>query len=383
MSERRIPLAEPSLEGNVGRYLQECVETNFVSSVGPFVQRFEEELAAKVGARFAVACSTGTAALHVAMRLAGVDSGDDVIVPTMTFIASANPVLYERAAVTLVDIEPRTWNLDPLLVVEELDRRARRGLRQPKAIEVVHVLGHPVDIDPIVVACERHGVFLIEDGAEALGATYREGRFAGKHVGTLGRVGCFSFNGNKIVTSGGGGMIVTDDEALARRAKHLTTQARLPRVEYMHDEVGYNYRLTNVAAAIGVAQLEKLDDFVARKRRIAARYDDALGDVAGIGLAARASFADPTFWLYTITVDPERFGCDATTLRLHLAQRGIEARPIWTPLHRMPMYAGASRLGGHVADAVYERALSLPSSVTLSEPDQRFVIETLIARGTR
>ncbi|MEO8501101.1 MAG: DegT/DnrJ/EryC1/StrS family aminotransferase, partial [Vicinamibacteria bacterium] len=284
MSDPRIPLAEPFLKGNEKAYLMECVDSNFVSSVGPFVRRFEEEFATQVGSRFAVACASGTAALHVAMRLVGVEPGDEVFVASLTFVASANPIVYERGVPVFVDSESESWNMDPGLVSEELDRRARLGLRQPRAVEIVHLLGQPARIEELVESCERHGVTLIEDASEALGATYETGRFEGKQVGAIGRIGCFSFNGNKLLTSGGGGMITTDDPELARRAKHLTTQARLPGLEYRHDEVGYNYRLSNLAAALGLAQLEKCHDLLRRKRSNAAYYDEKLRDLDGIEL---------------------------------------------------------------------------------------------------
>jgi len=374
MSERRrIPLSEPVLDGNEQAYVAECFASNFVSSVGPFIERFEREFAAYVGARFAVACASGTAALHVAMRLLGVGPGDEVFVPTLTFIASANPIAYERATPVFVDAEERTWNIDPALVVEEIERRVRAGLRLPRAVEVVHILGHPADIDPIVTICERHGIAVIEDAAEALGARWSAGAGAGRHVGTLGRVGCFSFNGNKIVTTGGGGMIVTDDESLARRAKHLTTQARLPGAEYRHDEVGYNYRLTNMAAALGVAQLEQLPRFVAAKRAIARRYDEAFGDRPELSLPPRVGWADPTYWLYSVRARTRR-----NRILAALAERAIEARPIWSPLHTQPMYATAPRLGGTVAERIFAEGVSLPCTPNLPERDQRVVIDEVL-----
>jgi dTDP-4-amino-4,6-dideoxygalactose transaminase len=264
----RIPLAEPTLGGNAGRYLAECLASNYVSSVGPFVERFEREFAAAVGSRYAVACASGTAALHLAMRVLDVGPGDEVFVPTLTFVASANPIRYERATPVLVDVEEETLNLDPGIVADELDRRARQGLRQPKAIEVVHLVGHPADLAPVLAAAERHGVPVIEDASEALGAAYVGGLLGGRAVGSIGRLGCFSFNGNKLITTGGGGMVTTDDEALARRARHLSTQARLPGRAYDHDEIGFNYRLTNLAAALGVAQLEQLDELLAARRAV-------------------------------------------------------------------------------------------------------------------
>ena len=380
MSEARIPLSEPCLSGRTRDYLDECVRSNYVSAVGPFVERFEREFAAYVGSRFAVACASGTAAIHVALRLLGVGPGDEVLVPTLTFVASANPILYERAAPVLVDAERETWNMDPELVAEELDRRARKGLRQPKAVEAVHILGHPARLEPLAEACIRHGVAWFEDASEALGARYADGPYIGRHVGTIGRLGCYSFNGNKIITTGGGGMITTDDPALARRAKHLTTQARLPGPEYRHDEVGYNYRLSNLAAAVGVAQLEQLPEFLAAKRRIAARYDEGLAGLPGVTAPPRALWAQPSLWLYSVGIDALLFGRGWRALVAELEAAGIQARPIWSPLHTMPMYREHRRLGGRVAEELFEAGLSLPSSVTLTVEQQDKVVRALRGR---
>ncbi len=378
MSERRIPLAEPLLAGNERAYLLECLDTNFVSSVGPFVLRFEQEFAARTGSRFAVACSSGTAALHVAMRLVGVEPGDEVFVASLTFVASANPIVYERGIPVFVDSERETWNMDPGLVVEELDRRARLGLRQPRAVEVVHLLGQPARIEELVEACARHGVALIEDASEAVGATYESGPFKGKHVGAIGLLGCFSFNGNKLLTAGGGGMITTNDPELARRAKHLTTQARLPGLEYRHDEVGYNYRLTNLAAALGLAQLEKCDDLLERKRANARYYDKRLGDLHGLTLRPRTPWARASHWLYSITVDPDAFGRTSRETIDALQTENIEARPIWSPLHTQPIFEGAPMLGsGRVSTELFDRALSLPSSAGLTDSERARVVKAL------
>jgi dTDP-4-amino-4,6-dideoxygalactose transaminase len=377
-ARRRIPLAEPTLGGNAERYLRECLATNFVSSVGPFVERFEREFAAAVGSRYAVACSSGTAALHLAMRVLGVGPGDEVFVPTLTFVASANPIRYERATPVLVDVEEETLNLDPGIVADELARRARLGLRQPRAIEVVHLVGHPADIVPLLDAAARHGIPVIEDASEALGATYRGGSLDGRSVGSLGRVGCFSFNGNKIITTGGGGMVTTDDEALARRARHLSTQARLPGRAYDHDDVGYNYRLTNLAAALGVAQLEMLPDLLAARRAVAARYDAALAATPLLRPAPRATWADPSFWLYTARLAAPDAAVRDRVLDA-LAARAIDARPIWTPIHALAPYRDAPRLGGAVAERIFAAALSLPSSSSLAPTDQDRVVEALHA----
>jgi len=373
----RVALSEPCLSGNEKRYLDECIATNFVSSVGPFVDRFEREFAAFVGSRFAVACASGTAALHVAFRLIDLQPGDEVLVPSLTFVASVNPIAYERGTPVLVDSELETWNMDPELVVGYIERAARSGKRLPRAVEVVHLLGHPAQIEPIVDVCEKHGIPLIEDAAEALGARYRGGRFDGKQVGTIGRIGCFSFNGNKIITTGGGGMITTDDPELAKRAKHLTTQARLPGPAYRHDEIGYNYRLTNIAAALGVAQLEQLPGFMAKKQRIAARYDAALGGREDVILPPRATWAASTCWLYSIRVGGDQ-SRDEWIRRLAAEQ--IESRPIWTPVHEMPMYRDAPRLGGERAERLAAEALSIPCSVGLTDAEQDRVIAHLARR---
>jgi len=378
-SEPRIPLAEPMIGGNAQAYLEECLATNFVSSVGPFVARFEREFAASVGARYAVACASGTAAIHLALRVLGVGPGDEVLVPTLTFVASANPVRYVGATPVFVDSESITYNLDPELVAGELDRRAEAGRRQPAAIEVVHLLGHPADLAPILEAAERHGVPVFEDASEALGATYTSGPFAGRMVGTIGLVGCFSFNGNKLITTGGGGMVVSDDEALARRARHLSTQARLPGLAYDHDELGYNYRLSNVAAALGVAQLEELPALSAARRANAAAYDAAIARMPGVLPAPRAPWADPSFWLYTAALRPAVAPGSRDAVIASLADAGIEARPIWTPLHRTRLWRDAQRIGGTVADAVFDVAFSLPSSSSLDDVQRARVVIALDA----
>jgi dTDP-4-amino-4,6-dideoxygalactose transaminase len=378
-SEARIPLAEPTIGGNAARYLDECLRTNFVSSVGPFVGRFEEAFAEAVGARYAVACASGTAAIHLALRVLDVGPGDEVLVPTLTFVASANPVHYVGARPVFVDAERQTYNLDPTLVVDEIERRARTGQHQPAAIEVVHLLGHPADIDPVMEVAARHGVPVLEDASEALGARYVAGSWAGRHVGTIGRVGCFSFNGNKLVTTGGGGMLVTDDEALARRARHLSTQARLPGRAYDHDEVGYNYRLSNVASALGLAQLEQLPELLEGRLANAVDYDAAIGRIPALAPAPRAAWAAPSFWLYTTALRPGSASMTRDELLANLEAAGIDARPIWTPLHRTRLWRDAPRIGGSVAEEVFASAFSLPSSSSLGGERRTRVIRALEA----
>jgi dTDP-4-amino-4,6-dideoxygalactose transaminase len=311
--------------------------------------------------------------------VAGVGRGDLVAVSDLTFIASANAARYLGADLLLVDADPRTWGMDAGLLAEELRRRRRRGLRLPSVVEVVHVLGQPADVEALREVCEEHGTVLVEDAAEALGATWSAGPLAGRAVGTVGAVGAYSFNGNKIMTTGGGGMLVTDDEELATRARHLTTQARVPDRGYLHDEVGYNYRLTNVAAALGVAQLSRLDDLVAAKRRIAARYDAAF---AGTGLTVppRCPGMDSTYWLYSVLVPGTTPGTtERDDLLDALAAAGVQARALWRPLHDQPALAGAEVVGGAVGAEVFRRGVSLPCSAGLTGAQQDRVIAAVRA----
>jgi dTDP-4-amino-4,6-dideoxygalactose transaminase len=370
-----IPLAVPNIGALERHYVVEAVESGFVSSVGPFVAEFEDRFAHRVGAKHAIACATGTAAIHIGLILLGVERDDEVFCSDFTFVGSVNPIAYLGAQPVFVDSETRTWNLDPALLAAELNRRATAGEPMPKVVEVVHVLGQPADIDPIVDACERHGIAILEDAAESLGAGWSAGRFAGKHTGTVGRLGCFSFNGNKIATTGGGGMIVTDDDELAARARHLTTQAKVPDVGYLHDEVGYNYRLTNIAAGLGLAQLERLGEFVAAKQRIAARYDEALRDLP-LELPPRVEGLDATYWLYSVMVS-EGDGRGRDAMLAHLARHRVGARALWRPLHAQPPFSGARVLGGDVGDGFFDRGLSLPCSTDLIERDQDRVIEAV------
>jgi dTDP-4-amino-4,6-dideoxygalactose transaminase len=373
--EGTIPLAVPNIGELERRYVLEAVESGYVSSVGPFVAEFERRFAERVGARHAIACSTGTAAIHVGLLLLGVERGDEVFCSDFTFVGSVNPIAYLGASPVLVDSETRTWNIDPELLAGELDRRAAQGRPLPKVVEVVHVLGQPADMEPLMDACARLGVPVLEDAAESLGAGWTGGRYAGRHTGTVGRVGCYSFNGNKIATTGGGGMIVTDDDELAARARHLTTQAKVPDVGYLHDEVGYNYRLTNLAAGLGLAQLERLDEFVAAKHRIAARYDAAFADLPLV-LPPRLDGMDATYWLYSVLV-PEADGRGRDELLQHLNGVGVGARSLWRPLHAQPPYVSVPVVGGGVGDGLFGRGVSLPCATELTDADQDRVIEAV------
>lgn len=364
----RILLSPPHLTGEELRYVREAFATNWVAPLGPHVDAFEQEFRAMVGAEHAIAVSSGTAALHLALILAGVGHGDEVLVSTFTFAASANPITYLGARPVFIDSERTSWNMDPGLLEDTLAARARIG-RLPKAVVVAHIYGQSADLDPIVAACARYSVPLIEDAAEALGATYK-----GRSPGTVGLIGCYSFNGNKIITTSGGGMLVTNDATLAARARKLATQAREPVAHYEHTEIGYNYRLSNVLAGIGRAQLAALEKRVAARRANFARYQVALGDLPGIGFQPEAPWGRHTRWLTCITIDPDEFGADREAVRLALEAANIESRPLWKPLHQQPVFAGCEVIGGAVAEELFARGLCLPSGSSLAPADIERVI---------
>jgi perosamine synthetase len=376
-----IPLSVPTLCGREWEYVKECLDTNWVSSAGEFVTRFERDVAAYVGRAYAVATVNGTAALHAALAVAGVEADDEVLLPALTFIAPANAVRYLGAWPVFVDVEPDYWQLDPGKVADFLRyetvwrdgaTRNRTTGRRIRAIVPVDTLGHPADLDPILELARSYHLRAVEDATESLGARYK-----GRPVGALSDIACFSFNGNKIVTTGGGGMIVTDDPKVAERVRYLTTQAKDDPIEYVHHAVGFNYRLPNVLAAIGVAQLEQLDAFVVVKRRIAAAYAAALAAVRGVTPMREGPWATSTFWLFTTLIDAAACGLDSRALIRQLDEQGIQARPLWQPLHHSPAHAGAQAYRCDVADAVYAAAVSLPSSVSLTADDQQRVIDTV------
>jgi perosamine synthetase len=376
-----IPLIEPEIRGNEWKYVQECLETGWVSSAGAFVDRFEQMVAQRSECRHAVATVNGTSALHVALLLAGVQPDDEVLVSTLTFIAPVNAIRYVGAWPVFVDAEPDYWQMDPVGVVEFLEKRCqwsngalhnRRTGRRITAIIPVHVLGHSVDLDPIMGAAQKFGLKVIEDATEGLGATYK-----GRPLGSIGDIGCFSFNGNKLITTGGGGMIVTSNEEWARRAKYLTTQAKDDPIEYVHREIGYNYRLTNIQAALGCAQMEQLEAYISAKREIAGRYSSALSDVPGIVPMREASWAKSTFWMYTVLVKEEKFGVNSRQLLQDFAAQKIQCRPLWQPIHKSPAHSQSFADELPVSERLAKEALSLPCSVGLSEKAQKRVTQLL------
>ena len=373
MTTPRIYLSPPHLGNRELALVTEAFASNWIAPLGPQVDAFEREFADHVGARHAVALSSGTAALHLALQLAGVGPGDEVLVSTLTFVASVNPIRYLGAEPIFLDSEATSWNLDPDLLEEALQERARNQA-VPKALVCVHLYGQSADLDRIIQACERHGVTLIEDAAEALGATY-----GNRHPGTDGRVGVFSFNGNKVITTSGGGMLVTGDGDLAHRARKLATQAREQAPHYEHTEIGYNYRLSNVCAAIGRGQLEVLGARVAARRRVYDRYRSALGGIPGVEFQPEAPWGRHSRWLTVLTIDPATAGTDRETVRLRLEAENIEARPVWKPMHLQPLYRDRKVYGGAVAAGLFERGLCLPSGSSLTGADQERVVDAVRA----
>jgi dTDP-4-amino-4,6-dideoxygalactose transaminase len=357
----KIWLSSPHLGHEEQELVADAFASNWIAPLGPHVDAFEREFAEAVGSRHAVALSSGTAAIHLALICTGIGPGDEVVVSSLTFAASANPVRYVGATPVFIDSEEVSWNLDPGLLTEWLDRRARAG-NLPKAVLVTHLYGQSADLDPIAAACAKHGVILHEDAAEALGARYK-----GKHPGVVGKTGAFSFNGNKIITTSGGGMLVTDDEALAKHARKLSTQAREPAPHYEHREIGYNYRLSNLCAAVGRGQLRKLEDRVAARRGNFEFYRRELGGLPGLTFVPEAAWGRHTRWLSCVLVDPKQFGVDREGIRLALEKENIEARPLWKPMHLQPVFEGCEMIGGTVSEDLFAKGLCLPSGSNLTE----------------
>jgi pyridoxal phosphate-dependent aminotransferase EpsN len=359
------------MSGHEQKYIQEAFAANWVAPLGPNVDAFEQEFCEVVGAQHAAALSSGTAALHLALLHLGIGPGDELLVSTLTFSASVNPILYQGGYPTFIDSEPESWNMNPALLAETVHQRARQG-KLPKAVILVHLYGQSADIDPILAACQQHGIPLIEDAAEALGATYH-----GKTPGTMGTAGIFSFNGNKIITTSGGGMLVSDDEALITHARKLATQARDPAPHYQHSEIGYNYRMSNILAGIGRGQLPVLEERVQARRANFAFYREELSDLPGIAFMPEAPWGRHSRWLTVLTIDPMQFGADRETVRLALEAENIEARPVWKPMHLQPVFAGYTVVGGAVAEALFTDGLCLPSGSNLSPADRARVVEII------
>ncbi len=371
----QIYLSPPHMSGYEIERVLEAFASNWIAPLGPQVDAFEKEFAQYVGSNGALALSSGTAAIHLALRLLGIQKDDFVFCSTLTFIASANPILYLGATPIFIDSDPDTWNMSPAALESAL-RDAERQEKLPKAVVVVNLYGQSADMLRLSKLCDRYQVPIVEDAAESLGATYM-----GKSSGTYGKYGIYSFNGNKIITTSGGGMLVSDDLESLEKARYWSTQAKLPALHYEHTEMGYNYRLSNLLAAVGRGQLQVIEDRIRARRAIYQRYADQLAELPGVRFMPEAPFGRSTRWLTTMTIDPEVSGVHSTDIMLKLQQEKIEARPVWKPLHRQPLFEGhlyypfAESLS--ISDHLFNNGICLPSGSNLTEDDQARVIDTI------
>jgi dTDP-4-amino-4,6-dideoxygalactose transaminase len=371
MTKTRVLLSAPHMSGSERTFLLEAFDSNWIAPMGPQVDALEREFATHLDSRDAVALSSGTAALHLALVLSGIRPDDEVLTSTLTFAATANPITYCGAKPVFIDSDPDTWNMNPNLLEDELRHAARRG-RLPKAVVVVDLYGQCADYGRIEAICARYEVPIVEDAAEALGAC-----FENRPAGSFGQIGCFSFNGNKIITASGGGMLVSADAELCRKARFLATQARDPAPHYQHSQVGYNYRMSNLLAAVARGQLRVLDDRVARRRANFEFYQAALGDLPGISFMPEPAGFRSTRWLTCILVEPSKFGATREDIRLALECENIESRPVWKPMHLQPVFGGCRVRGGAVSEALFRDGLCLPSGSSLTEEDRLRVVRAV------
>ncbi len=370
----RILLSPPDVGPAERAALLRAFDSGWIAPAGPELDGFEAELATATDRSHAVALSSGTAALHLALLAAGIGPGDEVLVPTLTFVATANAVVYTGATPVFVDVDPATWTADVALVAELLEDRRRTGRPVPTAIVPVDLYGQCADLTALLPLCAEHGVRVISDAAESLGA-----RHAGRPAGAFGWVSALSFNGNKTITTSGGGALVTDDAEVAAHVRKLATQAREPVLHYEHTEVGFNYRLSNLLAALGRAQLASLEAKVARRREINAAYREALAGRPGVEVLRAGPGNEPSWWLTCATIDAEVAGSDRDSLIRALADAGVESRPVWKPMHLQPVFADAPRIGGDHAARLFADGICLPSGSSLSADDQRLILDVLLA----
>lgn len=371
--KKRIYLSPPHMSGDERELLLDAYDSNWIAPLGPHVSAFEAEFAALHGMSAAAALSSGTAALHLSLLLCGVGPGDCVITSSLTFAATANAITYVGAEPVFVDSDERSWNMDPQLLAEAIESEHRAGHRVA-AVMPVDLYGQSADYDRIVPLCDQHSLPIIEDAAEALGAVYQ-----GRRAGTFGRLGCFSFNGNKIITTSGGGMMIGSEPELIERARFLATQARDPAPHYQHSTIGYNYRMSNLLAAVGRGQLRHLEERVERRRAIFEFYRHALGDLPGIEFMPEISGGRSTRWLTCITIAAEQFGADREQVRLALEAENIEARPLWKPMHLQPVFAERRMYGGRVCERLFRDGLCLPSGSSMTEDDLARVVTVVRA----
>jgi len=378
---KSIPLCEPSIDGNEWKYIKNCLDDNWVSSVGKYVDRFEQMIAQYIESKYAIATVNGTAAIHISLLVAGVKPEEEVFTSTLSFIAPANAIRYIGAWPIFVDSESNQWQMDTDKLNEFIKNHCtwqngilsnRSTKRRISAILPVHILGHPVNMKPLLQIARKYNLKVIEDSTESLGAKYD-----GDMSGSLGDIACFSFNGNKLITTGGGGMIVTNNPEWAELAKHLTTQAKSHQTEYIHDQIGYNYRLTNIQAAMGVAQMENIQQHIQSKQNIAAKYNQSFENLEPITTMKQASWAEHVWWLYTILINKTKSDTNARILSNILNQEKIQTRPLWQPLHMSSAHSNSQATDCSVSERLYEQAISLPCSVGLNTKDQDLVISKI------
>ena len=376
-SDKRIYLSSPHMGVNEQKFITEAFETNWISPMGTNVDEFERELASYINVQGSLAVSSGTSAIHLALRLLGVEAGDIVFCSTLTFVASVNPILYQGAEPVLIDSEPQSWNMSPD-ALERAFHEAKKNGKLPKAVMIVNLYGQSANMEPLLAICDHYGVPVIEDAAESLGATYK-----GKASGTFGHFGIFSFNGNKIITTSGGGMLVSDDLEALKKARFWATQARDSARHYQHSEVGYNYRLSNVLAGIGRGQLQILNDRIDARRCVFERYYAALSGVKGLEFMPEAPYGHSTRWLTAFTVNPDICNVSKEQIIDALEDKNIEARPVWKPMHLQPLFKGCDYYpfseSVSISDKLFENGLCLPSGSNLSEDDQNRVIKCINA----
>ncbi len=376
-----IPLCEPYISGNEWNYIKSCLDDNWVSSIGKYVDEFEKKIAEYTNSLYAIATVNGTAALHISLLICGIKPNDEILTSNLTFISPANAIRYVGAWPVFIDAEPNHWQIDIDKLTDFITNKCKWengslinkiSKRIVTAILPVNILGHPIDIDSIKKIADKYNLKIIEDCTESLGAKYY-----GKISGSVSNVSCFSFNGNKLITTGGGGMIVTNDQKLAEYAKHLTTQAKSPGIEYIYNEIGYNYRLTNLQAAMGVAQMEKIDQFINSKIKIAKKYNSSLQNIPSVTTMKEASWAESVWWMYTILVGDHNDDSSRKLLDI-LDKQNIQTRPIWQPMHLSPVHFDSQSTDCSVSEILYKKGLSLPCSVGLNENDQNSVISKIL-----
>jgi aminotransferase in exopolysaccharide biosynthesis len=380
-----IPLSVPNIIGNASKYIKECLDSEWVSSAGKYVDLFEKKISEYTGSKYSVACMNGTSALQVSLRLAGVEDGDEVIVPTLTFIAPVNAIVYNNATPVFMDVDI-FYNIDinktiDFLKSEIIFKNGRSFNKKTKkrisAIIPVHMWGNAVYLDELISICDDLNITMVEDASESLGTFYNSGKFKNYHTGTVGKLGCISFNGNKIITSGGGGMILTDDKELAAKARYLTTQAKDDPIRYIHDEIGYNFRLTNLQAALGVAQLEQLPVFLKHKRKIFSQYQVKLEKIIGLNLASVPNYAENNHWMNLLQIDSKIYGEDWEEIMWRLDKNDIQSRPVWALNHLQKPYKDCQSYKVKKAEECVNSSLCLPSSTNLSSENLNKVIRIL------